>query len=101
MISTTIDIEQILLQLSDTITDVSRKNMRSCRYKAVETSLVKLLPLYHAQYLLATNKIDFTNYTEISIDNQTQASDSLKEFYKVMKKDITETKYKQCDRNHS
>ena len=76
--------------LSDANADFGRKNMRSCRYKAVEVNLVKLLPLYHTQYLLAINKIDFTNYTEISIDNQIQVNESLKEFYKVMKKDITE-----------
>lgn len=89
MIPTTSDIEQILMQLADTVTDTGRKNMRSCRYKAVETSLVKLLPLYQTQYLLAISKIDFTNYTEISIENQAQLGESLKEFYKVMKKDIT------------
>jgi hypothetical protein len=90
MIPTTIDIEQILLQITDMIGDLTRKTMRSCRYKAVETTLVKLIPLFQPQYLLAINKTDFTNYTEISIDNQSLVGDSLKEFYKVMKKDITE-----------
>jgi hypothetical protein len=35
MISITSDIEIILLQVTDTITDINRKNMRSCKYKAV------------------------------------------------------------------
>ncbi len=73
MISTTLGIEQIIEQLTDTVVDIGKKTMRSCRYKAVETSLVKLVPLYQTQYLLAIGKVDFTNYTEISIDNQAQA----------------------------
>jgi len=40
--------------------------------------------------LLAVNKVDFTHYTSISIENQSLLSDSLKEFYKVMKKDTTD-----------
>jgi hypothetical protein len=35
MISINSDIEQILLQITDTIGDVNKKNMRSCRYKSV------------------------------------------------------------------
>ena len=35
MISITSDIEQILLQITDTISDINRKNMRSCKYKSV------------------------------------------------------------------
>lgn len=41
--------------------------MRACRYKAVETSLIKMVPNYQPQYLLAVNKVDFTHYTSISI----------------------------------
>jgi hypothetical protein len=72
--TTTLGIEQIIEQLSDTVADINRKTMRSCRYKTVETSLVKLVPLFETQYLLAIGKVDFTNYTEISIDNQSQVS---------------------------
>ena len=63
MISTNTDIEQILLQISDTIMDINKKNMKSCRYKAVESGMIKLIPLYQTQYLLAINKVDFSNYT--------------------------------------
>lgn len=68
-----LDIEQIIEQLSDTVGDNTRKGMRSCKYKAVQTSLIKLVPMFNCQYLLAINKTDFTNYTEISIDNQSHS----------------------------
>jgi hypothetical protein len=64
--------------------------MRSCRYKTIESNLIKLIPSYQTQYLLAIGKVDFSHYTEISIDNQMNVRDELREFYKVMKKDTTD-----------
>lgn len=77
-IAITSDIQQILTQMIDTTQDVNRKNMKTCRYKSVESNLIKMVPNFQAQYLLAINKVDFSHYASISIENQTQLSDSLK-----------------------
>ena len=44
--------------------------MRNCRYKAIENNLTSMVEGYNIQYLLAISRVDFSNYTTISIQNQ-------------------------------
>ena len=44
--------------------------MKNCRYKAIEHNLTSLIEQYNIQHLLAISRVDFSNYTTISIENQ-------------------------------
>jgi len=69
-ISITSEIEQILYQLSDTMSELHRRTMRMCRYKAIENNLTTMIDQYNIQHLLAISRVDFSHYTTISIENQ-------------------------------
>ena len=64
--------------------------MRNCRYKAIENNLTSMVEGYNIQYLLAISRVDFSNYTTISIENQQETPESLAQFRKVMRKDTAE-----------
>lgn len=60
-------------QIADSIADVTRKTMRNCRVKSLESpSLLstEIVSEFNAQFLLAINKVDFSNYAAISIENR-------------------------------
>jgi hypothetical protein len=41
--------------------------MRTCRYKAIENNLSSLIEFHNIQHLLAVSRVDFSQYTSISI----------------------------------
>lgn len=51
----------------DAVSDYSRRMMRGCRNKSIDTSLFEIIDEYNIQYILAICKVDFSNYTSISI----------------------------------
>lgn len=87
---TNCDFQQILFQISETVAELSRRLMRGCRYKAVQTNLITLVGQYNIQQLLAVSRVDFSHYTTIAIDNQEETPDSLEQFRKIMRKDTAE-----------
>ena len=89
-ISTTSDIEQILTQIIETMTECQRRTMKNCRYKAIEHNLTTLIEQYNIQHLLAISRVDFSNYTTISIENQQDTPEALTQFRRVMRKDTAE-----------
>jgi hypothetical protein len=89
-ISMNAEIEQILLLVVETASEMHRRFLRNCRYKAVENSLCGLIEQYNIQHLLAVSRVDFSHYTTISIENQQDSPDSLSQFRKVMRKDTAE-----------
>lgn len=89
-ISMNSDVEQILFLIVETTSEMHRRALRSCRYKAVENNLSGLTEQYNIQHLLAVSRVDFSHYTAISIDNQQDTPDSLAQFRKVMRKDTAE-----------
>lgn len=72
------------------VTEVTKRTMRTCRYKTIEANITGLVDSYNVQYLLAICKVDFNHYTEISIENQNETPEALQEFFKVMRKDTTQ-----------
>lgn len=70
--------------------ETHRRNLRGCRYKALDTNLTSIAENHNIQHLLAISRVDFSQYTAISIDNQKESSDSLSQFRKVMRKDTAE-----------
>ena len=46
-ISTNCDVEQILYQICETVAELSRRIMRTCRYKAVECNVIHLVEQYN------------------------------------------------------
>ncbi len=74
----TLDIDQILNQIIEMMLDTTRRAMRNCRYKTIETNIISLVDSYNIQYLLAISKVDFNHYTEISIENQAESPEALR-----------------------
>ena len=89
-ISLNVEIDQILTQIYETMVDGTRKMMRSCKYKPLDAKLAQTCFSHNIQFLLAINKVDFSNYTEISISNFQANPDSLTEFLDINKKDSIE-----------
>lgn len=81
------DLQVILREIMACVGEFCRRNMRGCRVKSQELSLLEITDQYNIQFLLAINKVDFSNYTSISIQNMQQNKDSLKQYLKIMYKD--------------
>lgn len=89
-ISINTELEQVIEQIIDSITDMSRKTMRNCRIRSLESpSLLsnEICSEFNSQYLLAINKVDFSNYAAISIENRGENPDSVREYLRILRKD--------------
>jgi hypothetical protein len=72
------------------MSELHRRSLRMCRYKAIENNLTSMIEQYNIQHLLAVSRVDFSHYTTISIDNQQDTPESLMQFRRVMRKDTAE-----------
>lgn len=61
--------------------------IRACRNKSLENSLLDIVDEFNIQFLLAISKVDFSNYTAISIENNQDNLESLREYLKILGKD--------------
>ena len=84
------EIEQILFQLGETMSELHRRTLRICRYKAIENNLTSMIEQHNIQHLLAISRVDFSHYTTVSIENQQEIQESLAQFRRVMRKDTAE-----------
>ena len=83
-ISLNSELSQILHQLTETMSEIHRKSMKTCKQKAADTDIKHMIEQFNIQHLLAINRVDFSHFTTISIENQSDSPDSLSQFKKVM-----------------
>lgn len=76
--TTSTDFNVNINSVIETVSQYCRSMIKACRSKSQENSLFDLVDEFNIQFLLAINKVDFCNYTSISIENNQENPDSLK-----------------------